>query len=114
MYIRLWRSCLMPEAGPQFDYFANTELLAFFQQQAGCLGMSFFYRDSVVMLFSYWQNLTDAAQMEQSQHYTELMDKIRQQGWLLSAEPAEWVQLSGGFVSASAAEQWQSAHQLEG
>lgn len=112
MFIRLWRCCLMPAAAHQFDFFANTELLDFYRQQAGCLGMSVFCRDSVVMLFSYWQELEDAMQMELSPLHTKLVDRLRTQGWVLSAEPAEWVQLSGGFVCPQAISVWQRAHQI--
>lgn len=113
MHILQWRCCLRPGAEQQFDYFANTELLHVYRQQPGCLGVSLLCRDSEVMLLSYWQDRADPVRMQQSACYLALLDWMWQQEWLLSTVPAQSLLLSGGFLSARAATDWQSAHLCE-
>ncbi|MCT6698360.1 antibiotic biosynthesis monooxygenase family protein [Rheinheimera sp. 4Y26] len=112
MKILLWQAAILPGKEAELEAYANTLLLQFFQQQPGCLGVSFFQHGQQFQLLSYWHHNKDAQQMLASEAHQKLTTLLLQR-YLLAAMPAEFAQIQGGFLSQKAQQQLAFCHATE-
>lgn len=112
MNILLWQAAVLPGQEQELEFFANTGLLQFFQQQQGCLGVSFLQQGQQFQCVSYWHQQQDAQQMLTSPAYQQLMLLLLQR-YLVTAMPAGFAQIQGGFLSRQAQQQMTYCHATE-
>lgn len=112
MNILLWQAAVLPGQDEDLEAFANTRLLQFFQQQRGCLGVSFLQQGQQFQCLSYWHQRQEAQRMLTSPAYQQLMVLLLQR-YLITAMPAGFAQIQGGFLSRQAQQQLAFCHATE-
>lgn len=101
MNILLWRASVQLNKAQELEQFLNTTMLQLFKQYSGCNGVTFLQYGAQLQCLSYWQNKVDAQQLFQSDTFKNLT-LLMLQHWIVAAEPAEFIDIQGGFITNEA------------
>ncbi|WP_340679185.1 hypothetical protein [Paraglaciecola sp.] len=101
MKILLWRASVQLNKVHELEQFLNTKMLQLFKQYSSCSGVTFLQYGAQLQCLSYWESKADAQLLLQSEPYQNLT-LFMLKHWIVAAEPAEYTDIQGGFITNTA------------